>query len=154
MKQTTRVAAYAVCVEEDKILLARWVGRTGKKWTLPGGGLDHGEDPLDATVREVFEETGYTVEVDALLGIDTVRRRFTKTGLRKALSRSGGATDWHGIRVVYTAHVVGGELRFEENGSTDMAAWVDLAEVSTLDRTELVDVAVTLSRERPPRGRV
>lgn len=148
-----RVAAYAVCVEEEKVLLARWVGRTGKKWTLPGGGIDHGEDPLDAAVREVAEETGYQVEIEALLGIDTVRRTFLRTGLRKALSRDGVATDWHGLRVVYSGRITGGELRFEENGSTDMAAWVDLSEVGTLDRTDLVDAALRLSRLRPPTGR-
>ncbi|GAA2982035.1 NUDIX hydrolase [Actinokineospora diospyrosa] len=153
MKQSLRVAAYAVCVEADKILLARWVGRTEKKWTLPGGGIDHGEDPLDAVVREVAEETGYAVRVDALLGIDSVRRRFERTGLRRALSGAGNATDWHGLRVVYAATITGGELRFEENGSTDMAAWFDLAEVPTVDRTDLVDVALDLSTRKPPTGR-
>ncbi|MGH8924396.1 MAG: NUDIX hydrolase [Acidimicrobiia bacterium] len=27
-------------------------------WTLPGGGLDWGEDPSDGLRREFFEETG------------------------------------------------------------------------------------------------
>ncbi|PPK66776.1 NUDIX hydrolase [Actinokineospora auranticolor] len=152
MKKSMRVAAYAVCVEEEKVLLARWVGRTGRKWTLPGGGLDHGEDPVDAVAREVTEETGYTVAVEALLGIDTVRREFHHSGVGAAL-RGGRVTDWHGIRVVYAARVVGGELRFEVGGSTDMAAWFDLSEVPGLDRTDLVDTALSLARHRPPTGR-
>ncbi|MBM7775302.1 ADP-ribose pyrophosphatase YjhB (NUDIX family) [Actinokineospora baliensis] len=152
MNRSLRVAAYAVCVEAEKILLARWVGRTEKKWTLPGGGIDHGEDPLDAVVREVAEETGYAVRVDALLGIHSVRRRFERTGLRRALTRAGNATDWHGLRVVYAATITGGELTFEQDGSTDMAAWVDLAEVSTVDRTDLVDVALQLATRKPPTG--
>ncbi|RLK59305.1 NUDIX hydrolase [Actinokineospora cianjurensis] len=154
MKRSLRVASYAVCVEAGKILLARWVGRTEKKWTLPGGGIDHGEDPLDAAVREVAEETGYAVRVDALLGIDSVHREFReRTGVRRALTKAGKATDWHGLRVVYAASVLGGELRYEENGSTDMAAWFDLTEVSTLDRTDLVDIGVDLATRKPPTGR-
>ena len=32
--------------------------RTSELWTLPGGGIDFGEHPADAVVREVHEETG------------------------------------------------------------------------------------------------
>ena len=52
-----RVAAYGVITQGDRILLAHWneSGRSG--WTLPGGGIDPGEDPVDAVVREIAEET-------------------------------------------------------------------------------------------------
>ena len=36
-------------------------------WTLPGGGLDHGEDPRAGVRREVYEETGLTVTPGRLL---------------------------------------------------------------------------------------
>jgi mutator protein MutT len=55
-----RVAAYAVILSGERILLSRLSPSitTDELWTLPGGGLDHGEDPRDAVVREVREETG------------------------------------------------------------------------------------------------
>jgi 8-oxo-dGTP diphosphatase len=144
--QETRVAAYAVCIEEGKILLARWIGPDGKHWTLPGGGVEHAEDPLDAAVREVREETGYVIAIEILLGIDSVRRRYPRGGGREA--------DFHGIRVIYAARVTGGSLRHELDGTTDQAAWIDLDKVAELDRVELVDVALELDRTRPRSGRL
>ena len=49
--QDTRVGCYAIVVEDDRVLLARWNegGRIG--WTLPGGGLEPGEQPEDCVVR-------------------------------------------------------------------------------------------------------
>ncbi|MET9497257.1 NUDIX hydrolase [Streptomyces sp. NPDC006552] len=140
-----RVAAYAVCVRDGQILLARWVARDGgRRWTLPGGGMDHGEDPYDTVVREVDEETGYAVEPRTLLGVDSVLRRHPR--------RLGTAADHHALRLVYDAAVTGGTLRDEENGSTDKAAWHDLGAVGELDRVELVDTGLRLWRERPPDG--
>jgi 8-oxo-dGTP diphosphatase len=142
-----RVAAYAVCVREEEILLARWVARDGvKKWTLPGGGMDHGEDPLDTVVREVEEETGYTAEMTTLLGLDSIRRRYPRN--------LGRFADFQGLRIVYEGRITGGELRHETNGSTDLAAWHPLAAVTGLERVELVDIGLELWRSRPPVGRI
>lgn len=38
-------------------------------WGLPGGGMEAGEAPWQAAVREVQEETGLTVEVERLSGV-------------------------------------------------------------------------------------
>ena len=65
-----RVAAYAVIIDaDDRILLAHWNEGRRAAWTLPGGGLESGEDPEHAARREVREETGYRVTVGELLGI-------------------------------------------------------------------------------------
>ena len=55
-----RVAAYAVIIRDGRILLSRLSPTITSEelWTLPGGGLDHGEDPRDAVIREIYEETG------------------------------------------------------------------------------------------------
>ncbi|MBW4719471.1 NUDIX hydrolase [Saccharothrix obliqua] len=139
-----RVAAYAVIVEEDRILLSRWLGPERPRWILPGGGVDHGEDPYDAVIREVHEETGYHAEVRRLLGIQSVRG---------PLNSDGDDVDYHRIRILYEAAVVGGELRYEVGGSTDRAAWFPLADVPGLDRVESVDVGLEMYRTRPPDGR-
>ncbi|MFF1449501.1 NUDIX hydrolase [Streptomyces sp. NPDC058274] len=146
MREELRVAAYAVCVRDGRMLLARWVAGDGtRRWTLPGGGMDHGEDPYDTVVREAEEETGYTVEPVALLGVDSIKRVYAR--------RLGGTADFHGLRIVYEARITGGELRYETNGSTDMAAWHALEEVPGLDRVGLVDVGLALWRGRPATGR-
>ena len=55
-----RIAAYALLTRRDEVLLTRMSSRTRihGMWTLPGGGIDHGEDPRAALRREVHEETG------------------------------------------------------------------------------------------------
>ncbi|MDX2679487.1 NUDIX hydrolase [Streptomyces sp. NY05-11A] len=148
MRKKLRVAAYAVCVRDGQVLLARSPAPDGTpEWVLPGGGMEHGEDPLDTVVRELDEESGYRVEVTGLLGMDSSRRVLRREGLR-------GPRDHHGLRIVYEARIVGGELRYEVNGSTDLAAWHDLDAVADLARVRLVDVALRLWRERPVDGRV
>ena len=49
-------------VRGDRFLtLERGPGRGEGLWYLPGGGVDRGEDPLDAAVRETQEEAGLLV---------------------------------------------------------------------------------------------
>lgn len=138
------MAAYAICVRDGQVLLARWVNDGRPEWTLPGGGMEHGEDPHDTVLREVEEETGYHIEVSRLLGVRS--RRVT-------LRRRGRSVDHHGVGLVYEARVTGGELRYEVGGSTDMAQWHDLDAVPGLNRVPLVDEGLRLWREQPVAGR-
>jgi ADP-ribose pyrophosphatase YjhB (NUDIX family) len=150
MHRDLRVAAYAVCVRDAQVLLTRLVSTTDadRRWTLPGGGMEHGEDPYRTVVREVDEETGYRIEPVALLGVNSLLRPP-----RRRLTRIRGGLH-HCVRIVYEGRITGGALRHETAGSTDLAAWHPLAAVPELDRVSLVDVGLTLWRRRPADGHV
>lgn len=64
---TAKVDLRAGILRGGEILLVRET-RDGK-WALPGGWADVGETPTEGMVREVYEETGYTVKVDRLISI-------------------------------------------------------------------------------------
>jgi ADP-ribose pyrophosphatase YjhB (NUDIX family) len=112
-----RVAAYAL-VEGDpgEVLLTRYGrGPDAGLWTLPGGGVDFGERPADAVVREVSEETGLDVRVTDLLDVDSEHYEFERHG-RRILA--------HPVRILYRVEVTGGTLGvLEVGGSTDDVRW-------------------------------
>ena len=134
----SRLAAYAVVVDDrGRILLALWNEAAEPLWTLPGGGVELLESLEDGAVREVREETGYDVRLVRLLGVDTL--------VVPPEQRTVDQGRWfRGVRVVYSATVVGGELRHEVGGTTDEARWFPLDEVAGLPRVELVDVGLRL----------
>ncbi len=60
-----RPSAYAIVIREEKILLVKENG----KFHLPGGGIDLGEKPTDAVIRELKEETGVIVANPKLINV-------------------------------------------------------------------------------------
>ncbi|MGD9101832.1 MAG: NUDIX hydrolase [Anaerolineae bacterium] len=65
-----KVAAAAIVVREGRVLLVRRTIEPGRgKWMIPGGFVEFDEDPRQAVVREVLEETGYPVEIVQLLDV-------------------------------------------------------------------------------------
>lgn len=135
-----RIAAYARIVRDGAVLLTR-ISRRGHhsgSWTLPGGGVDHGESPRDALVREVYEETGLRAEVGALLDVHDTH--FTGT------APDGTLEDYHGIHLVFAATVPDAPLRVTEaDGTTDAVRWVPLAEVADQPVLSVVGFALSLS---------
>jgi 8-oxo-dGTP diphosphatase len=65
----TLVGAAAVIFDgEGRVLLIK-ENYDRRRYGLPGGAVESGESPLDAVVRETFEETGTGVAVDHLIGL-------------------------------------------------------------------------------------
>jgi 8-oxo-dGTP diphosphatase len=146
VRKVQRVAAYAVIVRDDRILLSRLAKRltTKELWTLPGGGVEHGEDPRDAVVREVHEETGLDVVIGETARVYSYHQRNSW--------RQGRRADAHALRIVYDGwvpvdspapHVV------EVDGSTMDAAWHPIAAVEAGTVPVVGLVTEVLAEHRP-----
>jgi 8-oxo-dGTP diphosphatase len=140
-RRVTRLAAYALCTDRDAILLSRIAqGATANSdgmWTLPGGGIEFGEDPRDAALRELAEETGLHGEILDLAGVDSWAGQFTDP-------RDGIPTDFHAVRILYRVAIIGGELRVEVDGSSDDCAWIARDELEALPIVDLVRTGARL----------
>jgi ADP-ribose pyrophosphatase YjhB (NUDIX family) len=105
---------------------------------LPGGGVDHGESPETALVREVLEEAGLSVSVKALIGVHDAHLT--------ANAPDGRLEDFHAVNLVYEAEVPDDAepVVREVDGTTDEVAWVSVADIAsgTVPVTDLVRFAL------------
>ena len=132
--RVTRVSAYGLVVDSDNILLCRisdQLPRLKGQWTLPGGGLEFRESPIDAMIREVKEETGLLVE---------------SAGLQDVNSNEVDVEDtqYHGIRIIYMAHLLGGTLTNEIDGTTDRCRWWHKDELASIPLVDLSQLGISL----------
>jgi 8-oxo-dGTP pyrophosphatase MutT (NUDIX family) len=135
----TRLGAYSICLDEaGRILLARLsaIEVDVGAWTLPGGGIDFGEHPDAAAVRELQEETGLDGDIEELAGVFSHVYRS---------SRFAGGGDLHFIGIVYRMRILGGDLRDELDGSTDTSAWFAPEDLAGIRLVELAEYAVGLA---------
>ncbi len=99
MRARQRLAAYALLIDgQGRLLLTRQPQGRGPRlspWLLPGGGVEPGEHPEQAVVREVLEETGWPVTVGALRH---VLSDVTVVGRRRRVL--------HNVRLIYQASIV------------------------------------------------
>jgi ADP-ribose pyrophosphatase YjhB (NUDIX family) len=118
-----RVGAYGLCRDDrGRVLLTRNsdASEFPGRWGLPGGGVEQGEHPDDAVVREFREETGLDVRISGLNEVTADVSRLPSTGDLE-----------HIDRIIYTCAVYGGDLRNETAGTTDLVGWAGPAELDT-----------------------
>jgi ADP-ribose pyrophosphatase YjhB (NUDIX family) len=93
-----------------------WIERDGKylllkrnmepkrgEWDLPGGFVEMGESPIEATLREVHEETGLDVEITGMIG---------------AFSSEYTPGKWT-VDIAYRCRIAGGEFDLDREESSD-----------------------------------
>lgn len=127
-----RPSAYAIVVYEGKILLSKQYGT----FHLPGGGVELGETPENAAIREVREETGIIISAPQLVG--SISNFFTWR------QRDGQPVHVQSILMYYIATFIGGELSKEgfdevEKMVGEMPEWIPLEELDTIRAGSTVD---------------
>lgn len=124
----------------EKILLIRRSAQSRQfkgKWDLPGGKVDAGESFDEALRREVAEETGVEISVDALAGA----LEFETPGARLAV-------------LVMECRQLSGEVRLSDEH--DAHAWVPREELPNMEfggrLRSFVETYLQPSQSIPPKG--
>ena len=139
-----RISARALVLDSGRILLARISPRAyagAGAWTLPGGGVDHGEHPEDTLLREVLEETGMEVRLDGIIGV------FSRHFVGRA--PNGVLEDYHGVHLIFRATPLDPTQPprvLEVEGTTDDTRWIPVDDVreGTFPVSDVVRYALSL----------
>jgi 8-oxo-dGTP diphosphatase len=130
------LAVSAAIIRDGKVLIVRRARPpAGGLYTLPGGGVEVGENLVQAVVREVREETGLAVEPIAL------------AGYREAIVRDGeDRVERHFVILPFAARWIAGEPVLNEELSEAM--WLHPSELAGLTTTqglaEIIERAFTI----------
>ncbi|KAM0711496.1 hypothetical protein Q7P35_000862 [Cladosporium inversicolor] len=126
-----RPAAYAIVVKNNSILLLR---QNGGGYDLPGGGVKLGEDPQNACLRELKEETGINAANPQVMGVESSLFHSTHSDNKP----------YHSILMYYGCAYVGGKistrgLDTNEKQYVETAEWVKLSALDNIKVSSTVD---------------
>ena len=118
MDRTERVELAVLCLikDGDRVLLQNRVKKDWQGYTLPGGHVERGESFVDAVVREMKEETGFTIKKPRMVGI----KQFPIDGGRY-------------IVLLFEATQFTGAVVSSEEGEM---TWVDRAELANISAVD------------------
>ena len=133
-----RSTVKAILLKDGKMLLNRCRDdKFGDYFSLPGGGQHQYETLHEAVVREVFEETGYSVVPTRFAALcETI---FTNEDFRKS-----NPSHVHRIYHVFMCELLH-DKKTMPTGKDDMqvgSEWVDLNLINSENRTRLFPIAV------------
>ncbi len=123
-----RIGAYAIALSPRGLLgtVNSAITSAPGTWSLPGGGLDPGEKPLDGLLREVYEETGQSIVPGHLVALQSDHWIGRAPG--------GPLEDYHILRLIYSATCTtpSQPVVHDLGGSTQRADWVSVDQWATL----------------------
>jgi 8-oxo-dGTP diphosphatase len=100
-------ASGVVLDDDNAVLLVR--RKDNGEWSLPAGMVDPGEQPADAVLREIHEETGVEARIERLAGVATHPVTYPNGDRCEVL------------HVWFRCRATGGSARVNDDESTDVA---------------------------------
>lgn len=137
------VGAYGICRDPAGLLLLTRMsgGFDDGKWTMPGGGIEWGEHPDAALLRELEEETGIA-DIESFKVSEVYSHVYPR-------SEEHSLDPLHHIGIVYDVCVGTLDLRFEKDGFTDRCEWFTEDQARSLPLTPAGEFAVDLAWPKP-----
>jgi 8-oxo-dGTP pyrophosphatase MutT (NUDIX family) len=105
-----RNSTKAIIVSNRKLLVTSLRDASGFFYLLPGGGQEPGESLSNCLIREIIEETGYTVEVKDMM---FVRECFIDEGI-------------HRVEFVFAADILSHDKIIEMDANQLGIEWIDI----------------------------
>lgn len=105
MDKRKRIDVVYVLIQKDETIL---MVKNGNSWSLPGGKREEGETLEEAARREVYEETGFTVQVNGLVNVNE----------RIAAN--------HDLFFTFKGEIKGGHIQLGRDPEIQTVEWVDL----------------------------
>lgn len=124
MTRPIRIAARAIILHNDRLLLVNAYKSRGDLWCAPGGGAHPHHSLPDNLAREIHEETGLSVHV----GAPCLLNEFHDP------PRPGGG-DFHQVEVFFRCTITAGQIdpAWEDPEQVvSLRRWVTRAELATL----------------------
>ena len=119
-----RVAAYALVTSTQGLLATEFSDRTSVpgRWGMPGGGIEDHEQPTEAVLREVAEETRQDITLGDLVEVQS--SHWVGRSPRDTME------DFHAVRLIYEASCDAPTtpVVVDVGGTTESARWVPLDE--------------------------
>lgn len=108
------VGASAIVYNEDRTQILLQRRSDNGKWGVPGGGIEPGEHPAQAAVRETYEETGMRVEVTDLVGV---------FGGKEQIKAYPNGDVFAYIAISFACKVIGGEIDPDPDETLEARWW-------------------------------
>lgn len=113
--------------------------RDGNVWSTPGGSVEIDESPIDAVVREAWEETGLLVKPEALIGV---------FGGPSFVVRYGNGDETQYVMSVFECSAKSGELANSSDEVTE-CRFISRTEFETLNVSAWTKEVLPLCYARP-----